>query len=109
MNSFNNNSEQLTQEIKQAIDVIAKANECGVLMTLLCEKMGLVAHETTQGQFTQAFTELQKARLKAEELMQSQFVMARPEKTRKTRESKKAFNVFKKETGQVNEFEDDIG
>lgn len=69
--------------------IIQKAYDCGTLMSLLCEKLGLQQHKTTHQQFVEAFTNLQKQRLEYEKDLQEMYistteakkVIKRPRKT----------------------------
>lgn len=59
------------KELLQKIDL---ANECSVIMTLLCEKMGLSPKATTQAVFVSRFTEIQQESLDAQKQLSKQYM-----------------------------------
>lgn len=61
-------------EMDLKLEVINRANECGVLMALLCEKMGLVPSKTTHNEFVMTFSDIQKRSLEYQKEMQEMYV-----------------------------------
>lgn len=75
--------------INKQISIVNRANETSVLMSVLCEKLGLEPSTTTHQKFVQAFSDLQKASLEAQKELQEKFIATPiPEKRRKTRQLK---------------------
>lgn len=74
-------------EIEDKLNTINLANETSVLMTVLCQKLGLEPKKTTQTTFLQAFSKLQSDSLDAQKYMQEKYMLANstPVKERKTR------------------------
>lgn len=98
MNSKNNNPTKRSdeevpqntpeaQEMQDKLDLIKKANECSVLMTLLCQSMGLNPTSTTHNQFIERFAELQNKSLDYQKDLQSKFISGITEQP-KTRRKK---------------------
>lgn len=77
-----------SEEMKTKLAVINKANECSVLMTLLCEKMGLVPTNTTHVVFVERFAELQTKSLEYQKELQEIYISTTQTKQRKKRVSK---------------------
>lgn len=75
--------------VAKMIETVNRANECSVLMSVLCEKMGLTPSTTTHQTFIQSFSDLQKASLEAQKELQEKFISTPvPQKMRKTRQLK---------------------
>ena len=76
-------------EITQAIEKVNKANEASVLMSLMCNTLGLNAQSTTHVEFVTKFTELQKESIDAQKMLAEKFVTVPvPEKRRKNAKMK---------------------
>jgi len=76
-------------QVSKDIETVNKANESTVLMSILCEKMGLRPQETTHQAFIQTFSDLQKESLEAQKRLQAKFISTPvPPKMRKTRQLK---------------------
>lgn len=76
------------QEIKDAMALESLANECSVLMAVLCDKMGLKKRGVTQVEFCERFTEIQTKSLDAMKFLSENFILPKEIKQRKKRESK---------------------
>jgi len=77
------------ERIASLIATVNRANEASVLMTLICEKMGLNPSETTHQSFVQTFSDLQKNSLEAQKELQEKFISTPvPQKLRKVRQLK---------------------
>lgn len=75
-----------TAAVARAISTVNVANECSVLMTVLCEKLKLDPRQTTHTNFVKEFTDLQSRSLEAQKYLQEKFIVAPvPEKMRKKR------------------------
>lgn len=73
----------------EQIRTVNRANEASVLMSVLCEKLGLEPSTTTHQTFVQSFSDLQKASLEAQKELQEKFISTPvPQKMRKTRQLK---------------------
>lgn len=90
MNKQNNNSPLNSENLGEKLALINKANEASVLMTLLCEKLGLNPQSTTHMEFVNAFSALQKQSLEYQKEIQEMYIAANPLgiKARKPRISK---------------------
>lgn len=76
-------------KVAEQIQTVNRANEVSVLMSVLCEKMGLKPETTTHQNFVQSFSDLQKASLEAQKELQEKFISTPvPQKLRKTRQLK---------------------
>lgn len=103
-NSRKDQPETEKQKMDNKLAVINKANECSVLMTLLCEKMGLVPTNTTHQVFVETFAELQRKSLEYQKELQEIYISSSQVKTRKKRVSKTfKESVMYKETDDPNE------
>jgi len=81
--------QQETALIGKMIETVNRANECSVLMSVLCEKLGLKPSETTHQSFVESFSQLQNASLEAQKELQQKFIATPiPQKMRKTRQLK---------------------
>lgn len=75
--------------VTKMIETVNRANECSVLMSLLCEKLGLTPSTTTHQAFVEEFSKLQNASLEAQKELQQKFIATPvPQKMRKTRQLK---------------------
>lgn len=79
---MNNNKES---QMKEKLATINKANECSVLMKVLCEKLELIPNETTHQMFVEKFAELQKNSLEYQKELQEMYISTAPQKTKKKR------------------------
>lgn len=84
---MNQNKQKSKEEMEEEISILNKAEETSTIMTLLCEKLGLVPKETTFEAFRDAFGGLQMKALEIRKEMQSQFISSmEAKKPRKKRE-----------------------
>lgn len=94
-NSNNNSSQNQISEsgttekelMEKKLATINKANECSVLMTLLCEKMGLIPTKTTHNIFVETFANLQKESLEYQEELQEIYMSTTTTKQKKPRKT----------------------
>lgn len=72
--------------IADAIKKVNIANDTSVLMSVICEKLGLKSEGLTHAEFVEAFTTAQTESLAAQKYLQEKFLVAPvPEKLRKKR------------------------
>lgn len=79
-------NEQLKADITEAVKVVNLANETSVLLSCVCEKLGLKSDGLTHAQFVEKFSEIQAKSLEAQKFLADKFMVAPvPEKMRKKR------------------------
>lgn len=92
LNNNQNNQEiqesEEKREFERKMKIIAQANECNVLMSLLCKQLGLTPYKTTHQEFVNKFSEVMKLSLEYQKELQEQYIATTEVKTRKKRENK---------------------
>lgn len=89
MNKQDQNKELPQEILKENLKKVSLANECSVLMTLLCEKMGLNPQETTHQEFIQKFAGIQTDSLEAEKQLNELYLLGREVMKPKKKRTKK--------------------
>lgn len=76
------------QEVQEKLDLINKAQEASLLMSILCDKLGLQASKTTPENFIRVFSDLMKQKRDAQNFMEQFFITSEEVKLPKKRKRK---------------------